>query len=598
MAANLNKGEHVIRGIPVSEGVCRGRILMIDQPAWEPTEETPIPEEELTHQLKRLEEALVETRREILQVQRQVTEGLGAKDAGIFDAHLLVLEDPTLIEEVSRCIFTEKVSAEYAFQKVAEKYMQTLRAISDEYLKERSADMRDVASRVMNNLLGRQDAVDLTQLEEPGIIISHDVSPTRTAQMDKKMVLGFGTEVGGRTSHSAIMARALRIPAVVGLGEAIHEMRTGDSALLDGYNGLIIINPSDQTLFEYGQIVRKQVTLEENLKVNLDQPAVTLDGHRITLSANIEQLDDASQVASSGAEGVGLFRTEYLFIGRAALPDEEEQYMAYRRVASAVKPAPVVFRTLDLGGDKLLSHLDVPSEMNPFLGWRAIRFCLQQKDIFRAQLRALLRASAEGNVKIMYPMISGLGELKEANQLVEVYKQELSAEGMPYDANVELGAMIEIPSAALIAGELAEKVSFFSIGTNDLIQYSLAVDRLNEKIAYLYQPTHPAIIRLIKMSVDAARAHGITISVCGEMASDPKLTPLLVGLGVDELSMSTGSLPQIKYLIRRLKRSDAEALAEKALTTGDSADILSATEACARRVAPALFETSTPTASA
>jgi len=559
--------------------------------------EVQIPEEELGHQLKRLEEALVATRREILQVQRQVSEGLGAKDAGIFDAHLLVLEDPTLIEEVSRCIFTEKASAEYAFQKVTERYIQTLSAISDEYLKERSADMRDVASRVMDNLLGRREAVDLARLSEPCIIVSHDLTPSRTAQMDKKMVLGFGTEVGSRTSHTAIMARSLRIPAVVGIGQSISHLHTGDAALLDGYNGLVIINPTDQTLFEYGQLVRKHVTLEENLKVNLDQPALTLDGHVVTLSANIEQPDDASLVASSGAEGVGLFRTEYLFVGRDELPDEEEQYLAYRRVASAIHPAPVVFRTLDLGGDKLLSHLDVPAEMNPFLGWRAIRFCLHQKDIFRAQLRAILRASAEGNVKLMYPMISGLSELLQANELVEGYKKELEEEGVAFDPGIEVGAMIEIPSAALAARELARKVRFFSIGTNDLIQYSLAVDRLNEKIAYLYQPTHPAIIRLIKMTVEAARSEGISVSVCGEMASDPRLTPLLIGLGVDELSMAPGSLPPIKYLIRRMKLGDAEKVAAFALDAEDSADILAETQAYAERVAPALFETHLPSAS-
>jgi phosphotransferase system enzyme I (PtsI) len=386
------------------------------------------------------------------------------------------------------------------------------------------------------------------------------------------------------------MARSLRIPAVVGLAKASQEIHSGEYALLDGYNGVVIINPTDQTLFEYGQLIRRKVTLEERLKVNLDQPAVTLDGHRVHLSANLERPEDAPLVPTCGAEGVGLFRTEYLFVNREDLPSEEEQFQAYRRVAAELNPEPVVFRTVDLGGDKLLSHLQVPSEMNPFLGWRAIRFCLQQPDLFRKQLRAILRASAEGNVKLMYPMISGLEELTQANALVETYKKELAAENIPFDPDLELGAMIEIPSAALAAADLAKRVQFFSIGTNDLVQYSLAVDRLNEKIAHLYEPTHPAIVRLIKTTVDAAQQRGIPVSVCGEMASDPVMTPLLLGLGVQELSMAPNFVPWIKYLIRRMKMSDAQELAAFALSCESGAEILARAEAYAERVAPALFE--------
>jgi phosphotransferase system enzyme I (PtsI) len=586
-------GERLFRGIPVSSGVSRGKILVLGRPRDDSIPKQHVCDDELTQQVHRLEQALVDTRHEILEVQRQVTEGLGAQDASIFDAHLLVLEDPTLIEEVSRIILEEKVTAEYAFQKVAEKYARTLSAIDDEYLKERAADMRDVTSRLLNKLMGFSEEIDLRKLQEPCIIISYDLSPSRTALLDRKMVLGFATDIGSKTSHTAIMARSLRIPAVVGLQHASKELLTGSYALLDGYNGLIIINPTDQTLFEYGQLVRKQVTLEEKLRELQDKPAVSLDGARITLSANVEQPSDTEAVIASGAEGVGLFRTEYLFINREVLPNEEEQYAAYKQVASALKPHPVIIRTLDLGGDKFLSHLQVPNEMNPFLGWRAIRFCLQEKDIFRNQLRAILRASAHGNVKLMYPMISCLDELHQANALVEEYKRELQKEGVPYDAEIEIGAMIEIPSAALAADSLAKRCKFFSIGTNDLIQYSLAIDRLNEKIAHLYEPTNPAILRLIKMTVDAAHRANIWVGVCGEMAGDPILTPLLIGLGVDELSVAPPNVPQIKFLIRRLKFGEARELAEFALQCESGAEVLARAENYVRGIAPSLFESKT-----
>jgi phosphotransferase system enzyme I (PtsI) len=582
-------GERIFRGIPVSPGVARGRLLVLDKPAEGAIREHHVAEGELACQVHRLEQAIVDTRREILEVQRKVTEGLGAQDATIFDAHLLVLEDPTLIEEVSRIIFEEKVTAEYAFKKVADKYAKTLSAIDDEYLRERASDMRDVTERILNNLTGQGGEDDLSHLKQSCIIISYDLTPSRTALLDKKMVLGFGTDIGGKTSHTAIMARALRIPAVVGLQQASRELKTGDYALLDGYNGLIVLNPTDQTLFEYGQLVRKHVTLEEKLQEVRDKPAVTFDGTRITLSANIEQAADTDAVLASGSEGVGLFRTEYLFINRDTLPDEEEQYQSYRRVAVALQPQPVIIRTLDLGGDKFLSHLQVPAEMNPFLGWRAIRFCLQEKEIFRAQLRAILRASVETNIKMMYPMISCLNELKEANALVDEYKAELEKEGVPFNKNIEVGAMIEIPSAAIAADALARRVKFFSLGTNDLIQYSLAVDRLNEKIAHLYEPTHPSILRLIKMTVDAARKAGIWVGVCGEMAGDPLMTPVLLGLGVDELSAAPLNVPTIKYLIRRLKITEARELADFALNCESGAEILSHATALAERVAPSLF---------
>ncbi|MDB6109326.1 MAG: phosphoenolpyruvate--protein phosphotransferase [Pedosphaera sp.] len=589
MPEPAQKGETIFRGIPVSAGVCRGKILVLGK------SQTAVPRREvaeaaMAEEISRLEKALILTRQQILEVQRKVSTGMGAEEGGIFDAHLLVLEDRTLLDEVIRNIQEANVNAEYAFHVVAEKYASTLAAIEDDYLRERATDMRDVTARILNNLMGRQEEVDLKKLTEPCIIISYDLTPSTTAQLDRKTVLGFATDIGGRTSHTAIMARSLRIPAVVGLKGASNQLETGQNALLDGYNGVVIINPTDQTLFEYGQIIRKQVSLEEKLRDIQAKPAITLDGHRVILSANVEQATDAEEVRANGAEGVGLFRTEFLFINREVTPTEEEQYRAYRQVVAALNPEPVVIRTLDLGGDKFLSHLQVPTEMNPFLGWRAIRYCLQEKVVFRTQLRAILRASADGNVKMMYPMISGLEELNQANAVLETCKVELRAEKVPFNENMEVGAMIEIPSAVLVANSLAKRLKFFSLGTNDLIQYTLAVDRMNEKVAHLYEPTHPAIVRLIKATVDAARKAGIWVGVCGEMAGDPVLTPLLLGLGVDELSAAPPLVPSIKFLIRRLKMSEAKVLAEFALNCESAPEILARCQEFTREIAPSLFE--------
>lgn len=590
VAERMHKGERVLRGIPVSAGVCRGKILVLDK-ARKGAERREVPEAEIPNELNRLQQSLVRTREQLQDVQRKVAQSLGAEHATIFDAHLMVLEDPALIDEVVRVIQRDKVSAEFAFHTVTERYADALAKVEDEYLRERTSDMRDVSARVLNNLAGHGDSVDLTRLGEPCIIIAHDLTPSKTAQLDRKNVLGFATDIGSKTSHTAIMARSLRIPAVVGLKNASEDLTTGEYALLDGFNGVIVVNPTDQTLFEYGQLIRKQVTLEEKLRDALTQPAITLDNHRIFVSANIEQARDAETVRAVGADGIGLFRTEYLFINRETPPGEEEQYQAYRQVAAALKPDPVVIRTLDLGGDKLLSSLAAHAEMNPFLGWRAIRFCLQHEDVFRAQLRAILRASVEGNVKVMYPMISGLDELVQANAFLGQFKAELTKEGVPFDDKLEIGAMIETPSAAVIADALAKRVQFFSLGTNDLIQYTLAVDRLNEKIAHLYEPTHPAILRLIKQTVDAARAKKIWVSVCGEMAGDPSLAPLLIGLGVDELSAAPPLLAQLKYLIRRLKLADTQELAAFALDCESATEILTRSQALAQRAAPSLFDT-------
>ena len=586
------KGEKLFRGIAVSAGICRGKILVLHR-ARHVISKRILPDKEIPVEVGRFEKALVQTRQQISEVQRKVVENMGTKEGDIFETHLLMLEDRMLVDEVIRSIREQKVNAESAFHAVSERYAAALAAVDDEYLRERAADMRDLNSRVLDNLLEVKDQFDLRNIAEPCILVGHDLSPSTTAQLDKKMVLGFATDIGGKTSHTAIIARSLGIPAVVGLQAASDEFDTGDYALLDGYNGTVIINPTDQTLFEYGQLSRIKASLEEKLREIQKQPTVTLDGKAIHLSANIEDQNDIEAVVAHGAEGVGLFRTEFLFISRDSLPSEEDQYKVYRQVAAALKPQPVIIRTLDLGGDKFASHLQLAQEMNPFLGWRAIRFCLAQPELFRAQLRAILRASAEGNVKLMYPMISGLDELNQANALVETCKAELRAEKIPFDEKLEIGVMVEIPSAALIADTLAKRVKFFSIGSNDLIQYTLAADRTNEKVSHLYEPTHPAILRLIKMTVDAAHQHGVWVGVCGEIAGDPALAPLLIGLGVDELSAAPPVVPQVKYIVRRLKLSEAQELAAFALQCESPSEIYARCQTLARQTAPSLFENKT-----
>ncbi len=583
------KGEKVFQGIGVSAGVCRGKVIVLRR-TRRAILKRELPDDSITPEIKRFEHVLVRTRQQITEVQRRVAQTMSTSEADIFDAHLLMLEDRVLIEEVFKIIREQKANAEYAFHTASDRYIAVLEAVEDEYLRERAADLRDLTNRVLDNLMDVKDAYNLRHLSEPCILVGHDLSPSMTATLDKKYVLGFATDIGGKTSHTAILARSLDIPAAVGLQNASEELETGDYVLLDGYNGTVVVNPTDQTLFEYGQLVKIKASLDEKLREIQFQPAVTLDGKTIHLSANIEDQHDVAAVTRHGAEGVGLFRTEFLYINRDSLPTEEEQYEVYRSVAAALKPNPVIIRTLDIGGDKFASQLQLAHELNPFLGWRAIRFCLAQPQLFCAQLRAILRAGVEGNIKMMYPMISGLDELNQANQLVEQCKAELRAQNIPFAENLDIGVMIEIPSAALIADALAKKVKFFSIGSNDLIQYTLAADRTNERVSHLYEPTHPAILKLIKMTVDAAHANGIWCGVCGEIAGDPVLTALLIGLGVDELSTAPAVLDEVKYVIRRVKLEEAKVLAEFALRCDSPSQILMRCAELALQTAPSLFE--------
>jgi len=568
-------------GVGVAPGIARG-VVFLHKPDDEEPPKRRIDDSEVAKEIVRFESALIATRAQILEMQQRIAEAIGAKDASIFDAHLLVVEDRTLIDEVLRSLEKEKFNVEFVFAEVANRYAQTLSEIDDPYLRERAFDIHDVTRRVIRNLLGRSTKT-LGTLDVPQIVVAHNITPSDTAMLNRQLVLGFATDVGSRTSHTAIMARSLNIPAVVGLKDISEQLRPGEHVLLDGTNGVVILNPSDKTLWEYGEIEVKLEHVEEVLTGLRDTVSTTSDGRHVVLSANIELPEDVPLVIEAGAEGIGLYRTEFFFLNKNDLPTEEEQYKTYRSVAEAMQPESIIIRTLDIGGDKFLSHSHLPAEINPFLGCRAIRFCLDRPDIFKAQLRAILRVSALGNVRMMFPMISGLSELRQAKEVLESCKAELREEGKPFKEDIEVGIMIEVPSAVLVADALATEVDFFSIGTNDLIQYTIAVDRVNERIAHLYEPTHPAILRLIEMTVSAAHAHGIWVGVCGEMAGEITLTPLLLALGVDELSVSTGLVPRVKKAVQTLDTKECSKLLEEIRGLTSATDILGRCEEVARK---------------
>ena len=560
--------EQRFTGIPVAPGIAHCAVMV----QWEEDEEIAlrkIEPHELPEEIARFESALIATRAELLEIQQRIVNAIGSTDASIFDAHLLVVEDRTLIDEVLRNLDRERCNVEYIFHQVAEKYCRTLAQIDDPYLRERVVDIEDVTRRVIRHLLGKASRNPATH-DRQHIIVAHNLTPSDTAQLNRELVMGFATEIGSKTSHTAIMARSLEIPAIVGLHGICHQLTSGDDVLLDGYSGTLILNPSPQTLAEYGRIESAKEEVVERLELIRETASTTLDGRHIVLSANIDLPQELDDVATSGAEGIGLYRTEFLYLNRMEPPDEEEQFEHYRLAAERSKPNGVIIRTLDIGGDKTTQSLHLPEEQNPFLGCRAIRFCLLNPEIFKTQLRAILRAATFGNVKIMYPMISGVDELRQANAVLEESKAELAARGVPFHPFIEVGIMIEIPSAVLAADHLAREAAFFSIGTNDLIQYTFAVDRVNDRIAHLYNPTHPAILRMIKMAVDAAHANGIWTGVCGEMAGDVLLTPLLLGLGVDELSATSAVVPRVKKAVQSLDASRCESLVHAALAMEDS----------------------------
>lgn len=531
-----------------------------------------IDENYLNEELNKVDEALTLATTQINNIREQAVRDFSEEEAAIFDAHLMILEDPELINGIKDMIISEKIHSSNAASKVIENFIEMFSNIDDEYLRERAADIRDVGDRIIKNLLGIA-VQDIGELNSDVIIVAHDLTPSDTALMDKKHVKGFVTNIGGRTSHTAIMARSLEIPAILGLGNITEKVLNNEIIIIDGIKGRVIVNPDDNTLFEYYEKLEKYNEYKSELKNIAKLPSITLDGKHIEICANIGGPGDVASVIEYGGDGVGLYRTEFLYMDRDKLPGEDEQFEAYKAVAERLKGKPVIIRTLDIGGDKKLSYLPLKEEMNPFLGFRAIRLCLEMRDMFRTQLKAILRASIYNNILIMYPMISSVDEVTEANKVLDEAKCQLRTEGIAFDENIKCGVMIEIPSAAMTADILIKEVDFFSIGTNDLCQYTLAVDRMNEKISNLYQPFHPAVLRLIKNVVDESHNAGKFTGMCGELAGDPVATLLLLGLGLDEFSMSASSLLLVKKIIRKVSSEEAKKIAKHALTLRTSSQI-------------------------
>ena len=563
--------EIILKGIPASPGVAIGKAYPFHE------EESLVPRKKaikkhVETEIERFKKGLAKTRSEILVIHKKIAEEMGIEKARIFGAHLMVLEDEALIGEVISRLKKEKLVVEYIFWEVLKKYIRVLSKSDDEYLRERVSDIGDVGKRVLKNLIGAGKR-SLEDLRKETVVVAYDLSPSDTAMMHRGNAIAFATDIGGRTSHTAIMAKSLEIPAVVGLEKVTANVKDGSTIVVDGNRGIVAINPSKDTVKKYQAEMEQFAKLEKHLVKLKKLPARTLDGKEIELTANIELPDDLPGVLAHGARGIGLYRTEYFFMNKKELPTEDEQYEAYKQAVEKVAPYSVVIRTLDLGGDKFLSQLEVPHEMNPFLGWRAIRFCLARPDIFKTQLRAILRASHHGKLKVMYPMISGVEELRKANVILEEAREDLRKKSIPFDEKMEVGAMIEIPSAALTSDVLAKESDFFSIGTNDLIQYALAVDRVNEKIAYLYEPAHPAVLRLIKTIVENAHREKIRVGMCGEMAGDVILTIVLLGLGLDGFSTSPIIIPEVKRIIRAVKYKEAKKIAEKALSLATGKEV-------------------------
>ncbi len=590
MVGKSAKGEVTLKGIGVSPGivVCKAQLIT---PHTEKAVQRSISADEVPCEIVRFEEALIATHEQIRNIQKQVAKVLGDEHASIFDAHMLVVDDRTFIEDVIRSVKTELINVEPVLQSVANRYADMFAKMEDSYLSERAADIRDVTKRILANLAG--EAIDrMAQLSEQCIVVAHDLSPSDTASIDRSLVQAFVTDLGSATSHTAIMAKALEVPAVVALHNITAVAASGDTMLIDGAKGLVFVNPTEERLEEYRKKAAEQEQIRQELATLRDKSPETLDGYLVPITANIELIDELEVVGARGAKGIGLFRTEFLFLGVEELPDEDAQTAAYVQAAESQHPAPVVIRTLDLGADKLPARFDTPDELNPFLGDRAIRLCLSRPELFRTQLRAILRASVHDNIRMMYPMISCVQEVVEANAMLRKCMKELGEEGIAYNKDIQIGTMIEVPSAALIADIIAPHVSFFSLGTNDLIQYTMAVDRGNENVSHLYKPTHLAIIRLIDHVVKVSHKHGLWTCVCGQMAADPKLVPLLVGLGVDELSVSPSQAPLIKDVIRKLYYSGAVDLAQQSLVSPSAEHVEELCHKMLEEIAPELLELS------
>lgn len=568
-----------LNGIAASSGIAIAKAYRLVEPDLTFTKKSI---DNDTVEIDRFRAALKQSKVELEGIRDKAKVELGADKAAIFEAHLLVLSDPELISPIEDKVKTDKVNAEFALKETADMFVAMFESMDNEYMKERAADIRDVTKRVLSHLLGVQ-IVNPSMISEEVIIVAEDLTPSDTAQLNRQFVKGFTTDIGGRTSHSAIMARSMEIPAVVGTKTATEEIQNGDLVIVDGLNGQVYINPTAEEVERFkSEHAAFEAQKAEWAKL-VNEQTVTSDGHHVELAANIGTPKDLKGVINNGGEGVGLYRTEFLYMGRDQLPTEEEQFESYKAVLEGMDGKPVVVRTLDIGGDKELPYLNLPKEMNPFLGFRAIRLCLEEQDMFRTQLRALLRASVYGNLKIMFPMIATLAEFREGKAILEEERQKLQAEGVAVSEKIELGIMVEIPSTAVIADQFAKEVDFFSIGTNDLIQYTMAADRMNERVSYLYQPYNPAILRLVKMVIDAAHKEGKWAGMCGEMAGDEQAIPVLLGLGLDEFSMSATSILKARSQIRNLSKADMEALASEVLQMSTTEEVLEAVAKATQR---------------
>ena len=557
------------KGIAASQGIAIAKVFKLEEPEIIITNEVKNKEEELA----KLESAFNQTIKQIETIKEYAKHNISEEELAIFDAHLMMANDPEFLASIKMKI-EEGLSAAKASDEVAKQMIMMFEAMDNDYFKERAADIKDVSFRLLCNILDKK-IPDLSTISEEVIIVAKDLSPSDTASLNKQYTKGFVTEIGGRTSHSAIMARSLEIPAVVGIGAILDSLNDNDLLILDALNGEVIINPDHDTILKYEKLREEYLNKKEALKVLINAKSETVDGHEVEIACNIGTPKDAKGALENGAEGIGLYRTEFLYMdSKDNFPSEENQFEAYKEVLLAMNNKRVVVRTLDIGGDKTLDYFDLPKELNPFLGYRAIRLCLDLKEVFRTQLRALLRASIYGKLAIMFPMIATVDEFKAAKAIFEEEKEKLISEGQKVSENIEIGMMIEIPAAAVNAKNFAKYADFFSIGTNDLIQYSMAADRMNEKVSYLYQPLNPSILNLIKLTIDGAHAHGKWVGMCGEMAGDPNALPILLGLGLDEFSMSASAVLNARSLIRSLSKEEMSKLASSALEKDNELEVL------------------------
>lgn len=558
-----------LKGIGASPGIALGNALVIEHKELEVKKQNI---KDVDEEVRKLQNAVELSKSELEKVKEKAAKELGEAEAEIFGAHLMVLEDPEFIGAAEEKIKTDSVNADFAVQEIRDMFVSMFESMDNDYMRERAADVKDVSDRVLRHILGIK-VIDLSSIEDEVILVAHDLTPSDTATMNKAKVLGFLTNIGGRTSHTAIMSRTLEIPAIVGLSNATKNIKDGDFIAFNGDTGEVVVNPDDSKKQEYAKLKKEFEEEKKALEKLIGKESVTKDGKKIELAGNIGTPNDVEGLIKNDAEGVGLYRTEFLYMDSDEFPSEDKQYEAYKAVLEGMDGKPIIIRTLDIGGDKELSYFDMEKEMNPFLGYRAIRICLDRKDIFKTQLRALYRASIHGKLRIMFPMISSLEELLEAKKVCEEVKSELKGEGVDFSDDVEIGMMIEIPAAAVISDILAKHVDFFSIGTNDLIQYTCAVDRMNQKISYLYNQFNPAVLRLIKLVIENAHKAGKWAGMCGESAGDQKMIPLLLGMGLDEFSMSPISILRARHLVTNVSISDMEKLVEEVLELGTAEEI-------------------------